>query len=161
MYIHTADPCYPRSLVAILFRLSHGLAMRLCLLSETMIFITRWVSLNKKSISQLYPQPNLSKNDTIRLTDTGKDYLLGYHLCPYAHYPPSQWSIRCRDGRANNCWSSWAEPKWLEAWFAGAELSPKAQVWYCSSRAEPKSSNLILIELSHKLEFSKPSGWAG
>ena len=41
-----------------------------------MIFITRGVSLNKKSISQLYPQQNLFKNDKIRLTDTGKDGLI-------------------------------------------------------------------------------------
>jgi hypothetical protein len=39
---------------------------------------------------------------------------------------------------------SWAEPKGLKV------ICPKAHVWYCSSRAEPRSSNLILIEPSHK-----------
>ena len=41
------------------------------------------------------------------------------------------------------------------------DMSPKARIWYCSVRAEPRTLNLILVERSHKLDFCNPSGWAG
>jgi hypothetical protein len=55
------------------------------------------------------------------------------------------------DDLANNFCSSQAEPKWLEPRFAGAELSQKAQICYCSSRPEPLAQK---AEPSQRLKIS-------
>ena len=105
------------------------------------------------SISVVYPHPLTLQGKLMSFTTYGTMSNSGMMMLTF--YPMFQgWFSQ------KKC-SSWAEPKWLKAWFAGVKLSRKAQVWYCSSQAEPKSSNSILIEQSHKLEFSKPSGWTG
>ena len=63
-------------------------------------------------------------------------------------------SFRTRDGRADKL-TNWLEPRLTKA-----ELSQKAKIWFCLSWVEPKGSNLILPERSHKPKYHKAIGWA-